>query len=219
MQYVNVCSRTAADRTSSEEKRALEVSYEDMYADLRRAAEAHRQTRAYMRERIKPGSLSLLATRYSCLSFYSHIYCVLCRMHTYVCSTTYIPISNSTMFPVGIKLIDLCEELEGIARKLINEQGIEAGLAFPTGVSRNFCAAHYTPNPGYSPLPLPLPLSFYLHFYTLPLHTEPLRSGSFSFCSGPTHPSYPPSSHPCPNRPIEYLNLILCRNFTPTIFH
>lgn len=43
----------------------------------------------------------------------------------------------------------LCSEtLEGIARKLIKENGLEAGLAFPTGVSLNHCAAHYTPNAG-----------------------------------------------------------------------
>ena len=28
------------------------------------------------------------------------------------------------------------------------ENGLEAGLAFPTGVSINHCAAHYTPNNG-----------------------------------------------------------------------
>ena len=32
-----------------------------------------------------------------------------------------------------MKMIDICEELEGTARKLINENGLEAGLAFPTG--------------------------------------------------------------------------------------
>ena len=31
---------------------------------------------------------------------------------------------------------------------MINEQGLEAGLAFPTGCSLNHCAAHYTPNAG-----------------------------------------------------------------------
>lgn len=40
------------------------------------------------------------------------------------------------------------ETLEGISRKLIAEQGLEAGLAFPTGCSLNHCAAHYTPNAG-----------------------------------------------------------------------
>ena len=40
------------------------------------------------------------------------------------------------------------ETLEGIARQLIAEKGLEAGLAFPTGCSLNHCAAHYTPNNG-----------------------------------------------------------------------
>ena len=40
------------------------------------------------------------------------------------------------------------ETLEDIARKMINEKGLEAGLAFPTGCSLNHCAAHYTPNAG-----------------------------------------------------------------------
>ena len=37
---------------------------------------------------------------------------------------------------------------ENTARKLINENGLKAGLAFPTGCSINHCAAHYTPNAG-----------------------------------------------------------------------
>jgi len=48
----------------------------------------------------------------------------------------------------GMKMIDICNELESTARKLINESGLEAGLAFPTGCSINHCAAHYTPNSG-----------------------------------------------------------------------
>lgn len=48
----------------------------------------------------------------------------------------------------GTKLIDFCEQLEDTSRKLINENGLQAGLAFPTGVSLNNCAAHYTPNNG-----------------------------------------------------------------------
>lgn len=31
---------------------------------------------------------------------------------------------------------------------MIAENGLEAGLAFPTGCSLNHCAAHYTPNAG-----------------------------------------------------------------------
>jgi methionyl aminopeptidase len=48
----------------------------------------------------------------------------------------------------GIRLIDLCEALENMNRKLIGERGLERGIAFPTGCSLNHVAAHYTPNPG-----------------------------------------------------------------------
>lgn len=45
-------------------------------------------------------------------------------------------------------MIDICEELEKCSRALISENGLKSGLAFPTGCSRNNCAAHYTPNNG-----------------------------------------------------------------------
>lgn len=45
-------------------------------------------------------------------------------------------------------MIEICEELEKTSRALIGENGLKAGLAFPTGCSRNHCAAHYTPNNG-----------------------------------------------------------------------
>ncbi|XP_044755756.1 methionine aminopeptidase 2 [Coccinella septempunctata] len=48
----------------------------------------------------------------------------------------------------GMTMIEICDELENTARKLIAENGLKAGLAFPTGCSRNHCAAHYTPNAG-----------------------------------------------------------------------
>ncbi|CAF0992000.1 unnamed protein product [Adineta steineri] len=48
----------------------------------------------------------------------------------------------------GMKMIDICERLENMNRKLIKEKGLEAGLGFPTGCSLNHCAAHYTPNNG-----------------------------------------------------------------------
>ncbi len=48
----------------------------------------------------------------------------------------------------GLPLIDMCEELENTVRKLIDERGLEAGIAFPTGCSLNYVAAHYTPNAG-----------------------------------------------------------------------
>lgn len=95
-------NRMAKDRFTSEEKKALDAAHGDIYKELRLAAEAHRQTRQYIRNWIKP----------------------------------------------GMTMIQICEELETTARRLIGEKGLEAGLAFPTGCSRNHCAAHYTPNAG-----------------------------------------------------------------------
>jgi len=42
----------------------------------------------------------------------------------------------------------MCEKLEDLNRKLVKENGLKAGLAFPTGCSLNNVAAHYTPNNG-----------------------------------------------------------------------
>ncbi|XP_062584071.1 methionine aminopeptidase 2-like isoform X2 [Saccostrea cucullata] len=95
-------STTARDRMTNEEKRALDRANNYIYQEVRQAAEAHRQTRKYMKEYIKP----------------------------------------------GMTMIDICETLESTSRKLINENGLKAGLAFPTGCSLNHCAAHYTPNAG-----------------------------------------------------------------------
>ena len=47
-----------------------------------------------------------------------------------------------------IDFLPCSERLETASRKLINENGLKAGLAFPTGCSLNHCAAHYTPNAG-----------------------------------------------------------------------
>ncbi|EPB67422.1 methionine aminopeptidase, type II [Ancylostoma ceylanicum] len=48
----------------------------------------------------------------------------------------------------GMTMIEICERLEACSRHLIKENGLEAGLAFPTGCSLNHVAAHYTPNNG-----------------------------------------------------------------------
>ena len=48
----------------------------------------------------------------------------------------------------GIKLIDMCEQLEECNRRLVKENGLQAGIAFPTGCSLNHVAAHYSPNCG-----------------------------------------------------------------------
>ncbi|XP_029969723.1 methionine aminopeptidase 2-like [Salarias fasciatus] len=94
--------RTAAWRTTSEEKRVLDKANEEVWSDFRQAAEAHRQVRQHVRGFLKP----------------------------------------------GMTMIEICERLEDCSRKLIKEDGLNAGLAFPTGCSLNHCAAHYTPNAG-----------------------------------------------------------------------
>jgi methionyl aminopeptidase len=102
IQKYPVDARTAKDRFTSEEKKAIDAAHSEMYNEVRLAAEAHRETRQYMQRWIKP----------------------------------------------GMTMIQICEELENTARRLVAEKGLEAGLAFPTGCSRNHCAAHYTPNAG-----------------------------------------------------------------------
>ena len=94
--------RMAKDRFTSEEKKTIDRLHFDIYNELRHAAEAHRQTRKYIQNWVKP----------------------------------------------GMTMIQICEELETVSRRMIGEKGLEAGLAFPTGCSRNHCAAHYTPNAG-----------------------------------------------------------------------
>ncbi|CAH8383758.1 unnamed protein product [Eruca vesicaria subsp. sativa] len=54
---------------------------------------------------------------------------------------------RSIMKP-GMLMIDICETLEDTVRKLISENGLQAGIAFPTGCSLNNVAAHWTPNSG-----------------------------------------------------------------------
>ncbi|CAH2058063.1 unnamed protein product, partial [Thlaspi arvense] len=54
---------------------------------------------------------------------------------------------RSIMKP-GMLMIDICETLENTVRKLISQNGLQAGIAFPTGCSLNNVAAHWTPNSG-----------------------------------------------------------------------
>ncbi|KNE65045.1 methionine aminopeptidase, type II [Allomyces macrogynus ATCC 38327] len=48
----------------------------------------------------------------------------------------------------GMSMTEICELIENGTRNLVEAQGIEAGIAFPTGCSLNACAAHWTPNAG-----------------------------------------------------------------------
>jgi methionyl aminopeptidase len=48
----------------------------------------------------------------------------------------------------GMTMIEIAELIENGTRALIEENGLEAGIGFPTGLSLNHVAAHYTPNAG-----------------------------------------------------------------------
>jgi len=48
----------------------------------------------------------------------------------------------------GMKMLDIADRIEESLRKTIALDGIVRSIAFPTGLSRNNCAAHYTPNAG-----------------------------------------------------------------------
>lgn len=45
-------------------------------------------------------------------------------------------------------MTEIVENIEDGTRALVEENGLESGVGFPTGVSLNNCAAHYTPNAG-----------------------------------------------------------------------
>lgn len=48
----------------------------------------------------------------------------------------------------GMAMTDIANMIEDGTRALVEENGLEAGVGFPTGLSLNHCAAHYTPNAG-----------------------------------------------------------------------
>ncbi|THU93316.1 peptidase M24A, methionine aminopeptidase [Dendrothele bispora CBS 962.96] len=48
----------------------------------------------------------------------------------------------------GMTMTEIANHIEDGVRALVEENGLEAGIGFPTGLSINNCAAHYTPNPG-----------------------------------------------------------------------
>ena len=43
-------------------------------------------------------------------------------------------------------MMEIAENIENGTRALVEESGFESGVGFPTGLSLNECAAHYTPN-------------------------------------------------------------------------
>lgn len=48
----------------------------------------------------------------------------------------------------GMTMTEIAEMIEDGTRALVEENGFESGVGFPTGLSLNHCAAHYTPNAG-----------------------------------------------------------------------
>ncbi|KAF8333047.1 peptidase M24, structural domain-containing protein [Cantharellus anzutake] len=48
----------------------------------------------------------------------------------------------------GMTMTEIANGIEDSTRALVEEKGMESGIGFPTGLSLNDCAAHYTPNAG-----------------------------------------------------------------------
>lgn len=48
----------------------------------------------------------------------------------------------------GMSMTEIANMIEDGTRALVEEDGMKSGIGFPTGLSRNHCAAHYTPNAG-----------------------------------------------------------------------
>ncbi|KIM78229.1 hypothetical protein PILCRDRAFT_600397 [Piloderma croceum F 1598] len=48
----------------------------------------------------------------------------------------------------GMSMTEIVNNIEDGTRALVEEDGFESGIGFPTGLSLNHCAAHYTPNAG-----------------------------------------------------------------------
>ncbi|KAF8625199.1 hypothetical protein AX15_005504 [Amanita polypyramis BW_CC] len=52
------------------------------------------------------------------------------------------------MIRPGMTMTEIANNIEDTTRALVEESGLESGVGFPTGLSLNSCAAHYTPNAG-----------------------------------------------------------------------
>ena len=48
----------------------------------------------------------------------------------------------------GMTMTEIVNLIEDGTRALVEEEGLVRGIGFPTGLSLNHCAAHYTPNAG-----------------------------------------------------------------------
>lgn len=48
----------------------------------------------------------------------------------------------------GMSMTEIANLIEDGTRALVEAEGMKSGIGFPTGLSLNHCAAHYTPNAG-----------------------------------------------------------------------
>lgn len=78
----------------------MELLHEDLYNEVREAAEVHKQTRQALQEYLQP----------------------------------------------GISLMEIAHRIESSTYALVKKDGTKRGWAFPTGLSLNHIAAHFSPN-------------------------------------------------------------------------
>lgn len=87
-------------------------------------------------------------------------------------------------------MTEIAENIEDGTRALVEENGLESGVGFPTGLSLNNCAAHYSPNPGDTVGTHPIFFFIIMIWMTLmPISVAKrrrLKSGLWSPCQG-TH--------------------------------
>ena len=115
-------------RETNEEKRALERSNADMIAGARHSAEVHRQASVYLGA-YGPCNLYGVWESSTFVSGGQVAPCVTILLSTDVQVRNYI----RTIAKPGVPMVDLCETLENSVRQLIEESGLAAGIAFPTG--------------------------------------------------------------------------------------
>ena len=134
---------TEAERRDRE--RSLQV---DLYEKVRHASEVHRQVRRHAQSFIQPGIVShcCVFVLPDYVFFDQPIFPPSSYFDKFIHNTC--PLDFFSSLISGIKLIDMCEKLEECNRRLVKENGLQAGIGFPTGCSVNHVAAHFTPNCG-----------------------------------------------------------------------
>ncbi|KAH7817601.1 putative Methionine aminopeptidase 2 [Monocercomonoides exilis] len=166
-------------RSANSEKIRLEIMNEGITNDFRRAAEAHRQMRAYARQLLRPGmrlidfvtevemrgrylmedsflsDVSSNLLRASCSSLNPAMSALLGKLLNDEASSSATPSEDAAKGKKGkgkgkgkAALHEDEETRQLISSLYPDYTHSTCGLSFPTGLSLNNCAAHYTPNPG-----------------------------------------------------------------------